>query len=884
MSLQVDLRALLRRMNKLTTRALHTAVGMGNSRGHRLVTPDHLLAALLDESRSDAVLILDHFGIDKAHMTKLLTRALEVLKSSDEGKPNFSEALLDWIQTAWLHASVDLGQQELRSGGLMLALAASDRRGEQILSPDYMEILSPLSEETLRNEFDSIVAGSSEQSDAATPAGAAAAPGEAARSADSALGKFCIDLTAQARDGKIDPIFARDREIRQMVNILGRRRKNNPIVVGEAGVGKTAMAEGLALKIVKGDVPELLAGVDVLTLDLGLLQAGAGVRGEFENRLKSVIDEVKSSETPIILFIDEAHTLIGAGGSQGQSDAANLLKPALARGELRTVAATTWAEYKKYFETDAALSRRFEPVKLDEPGVEDAIGMLRGLKSSYEAAHDVIIRDEAIIAAVKLSSRYLAGRFLPDKAFDLLDTCAARVKVARAATPARLEDLRQRIEALHREREAVHRDGISQAKPDTERLSELDEEINGLQSQADGMEARWTEEKEAAKLVLDSRKAFIESSEDQELRAKLDEAAAALEEARADGDRHVPLDVDAEGVANTVSDWTGIPLGNMVSDEAQAVLEFEKRLGERIKGQDHALEAVGRALRASKADIGNPSQPMGVFFFAGPSGVGKTETALGIADLLFGGERFMTVINMSEFQEKHTVSLLKGAPPGYKGYGEGGVLTEAVRQRPYSVVLLDEVEKAHRDVMNLFYQVFDKGLMTDGTGRNVNFKNTIVILTSNLGTEVITPMCASPVPPDPEELAGAVKPILVEHFKPALNARWTMIPFLTIGPEVMKEITVLKLNRIGKRLRESHGITLEFNEGVVGAIADRCTEVDTGARNIDHIVRSTLLPKISTGILERLAGGEMPTALHLGLAKDGEFELNWEAPAVSEES
>ncbi len=886
MSLEVDVRALLRKLNRVTNRALNAAVGTSSSRSHYELGPDHLLAALLDEPTSDVPRILRRFEIDETRVRRLVTRALETMRSGNPGKPAFSPKLLDWLQAGWLHSSVDLGQGEIRSGGLMLALAANPG---SVLSQDYLDLLAPLSRDTLRKEFDAIVSGSAEQTSGAAAVGAGAAegvtgapgsPGGGKRSADSALSKYTVDFTAQARAGKIDPVFGRDREIRQMVDILGRRRKNNPIVVGEAGVGKTAVVEGLALRVVQGDVPEVLQGVEVLSLDLGLLQAGAGVRGEFENRLKSVIEEVKGSPTPIILFIDEAHTLIGAGGAQGGGDAANLLKPALARGELRTIAATTWAEYKKYFETDAALSRRFQPVKLDEPGEDDAVVMLRGLKANYETAHKVTIRDDGVVAAVRLSNRYISGRQLPDKAVDLLDTCAARVKVAQVARPARLEDLVKRREALERERQALRRDVATSGTRDPERMSRLDGELGTITEEVLRIEAVWGREREAARRVLEVRKALAEAPEDTGLQAKLADATAALEETRETDQVYVPLEVDPDTVARTVSDWTGIPLGSMVRDQARAILEFEARMSGRIKGQGHALDAVGRGLRAAKAGIGNPSAPMGVFMFVGPSGVGKTETALGIADLLFGGERFLTSINMSEYQEKHTVSLLKGSPPGYVGYGEGGVLTEPVRQRPYSVVLLDEVEKAHPDVMNLFYQVFDKGSLTDGTGRDIDFKNTIIVLTSNLGTDVITKMCGAPVPPEVGELAAAVKPALVQHFKPALNARWTVVPFLTIGPEVMKEIVTLKLDRVGRRLHESHRIGFSYDGKVVEQIAARCTEVDTGARNVDHVVQASLLPRISTEILERLTAGEMPRRLHLDLAADGGFDLHWEGAAA----
>jgi type VI secretion system protein VasG len=881
MSIEVNWQALIHRLNPLTQRALLAAVGGATTRMHSEVLPEHLLQALLDDTGCDVGLVLDAFEILHGRVRTLLNRALEDMRAGNSGKPTFSPRLLEWIQSGWLHSSVDLGLDEIRSGGLMLALAT---RGTELLPSEFQGTLAKISAERLRKDFDSIVANSAEGSPgraSAAKAGnaPAAAPGAHTQSADSALGRFTIDFTAQAKAGKIDPIFGRDLEIRKVVDILGRRRKNNPILVGEAGVGKTAAVEGLALRIVKGDVPDVLKNVSLLSLDLGLLQAGAGVRGEFENRLRSVIDEVKKSEVPIILFIDEAHTLIGAGGPQGGGDAANLLKPALARGELRTIAATTWAEYKRYFETDPALTRRFQPVALDEPGEDSATVMMRGIKGIYEAHHDVAIRDDAVVAAVKLSNRYIEGRQLPDKAVDLLDTCAARVRVSRAATPARIETLQKQIEALEREREAVTRDGADQGRTDHERLGVLDEQIAAALAEVNTLDAKWQREKAAADVVLEARRQLREKPDDAELKARLDTANRELDVAR-EGEPFVAIEVDPDTVARTVSDWTGIPLGSMVRDQAQTILEFENRLNARIKGQDHALAAVGKALRAAKAGIGNPSAPMGVFFFVGSSGVGKTETALGIADLLFGGERFMKAINMSEFQEKHTVSLLKGSPPGYVGFGEGGILTEAVRQRPYSVVLLDEVEKAHPDVMNLFYQVFDKGTMTDGTGRDINFKNTIVVLTSNLGSELLEQMCAQETAPSTDELAAAVKPYLVQRFKAALNARWTIVPFRTIGPEIMREIVGLKLDRVGGRLRESHKIDFSYDPAVIDAIAARCTEVDTGARNVDHVVQSSLLPRISTEILTRMAGGTLPKSLHLSIAGDGAFDLAWQEHAA----
>jgi len=710
--------------------------------------------------------------------------------------------------------------------------------------------------------------------------------------ADTALGRFCIDFTARARAGQIDPVFSRDREIRQMIDILGRRRKNNPIVVGEAGVGKTAVVEGLALRIAENDVPDILKGVTLLVLDMGLLQAGAGMKGEFENRLKGVISEVKASPKPIVLFIDEAHALIGAGAGAGGSDASNLLKPALARGELRTIAATTWSEYKKYFEKDAALARRFQVVKLDEPTVEDTVLMLRGLRKKYEDAHHVSILDDALVAASQLSKRYISGRLLPDKAVDLIDTCAARVKIAISSKPAVVEDAERSIAAMERELAACRQDADAGAPMSGPRLEELARKLDEHRESLSKLTERWQKEKAAAEKVLALRRQIAgtpapvapvapgseakpaeEPSTPKtpaELKAEL--AAATIElEAIQGKDPLIPLEVNPDVISRVISDWTGIPINKMVSDEAKAILDFDKKLKERIKGQDFGVESVARGIRAAKAGVQDPSKPMGVFLFVGPSGVGKTECALGVADLLFGGERFLTTINMSEFQEKHTVSRLIGSPPGYVGYGEGGVLTEAVRQHPYSVVLLDEVEKADPEVMNLFYQVFDKGMLSDGEGRVIDFKNTVVFLTSNLCTDLITQAGLQPSPPSPDELVKAMRPELNRHFKPALVGRMTVVPFYPLLTDAMKEIVRLKVARLGKRLDESHKMKFVYSDKVVDQIAARCVEVETGARNIDHIMQGTLLPRISTEILEQMTLGPLPGCLHLDIDDQGEF-------------
>jgi len=630
-------------------------------------------------------------------------------------------------------------------------------------------------------------------------------------------------------------------------------------------------------------VPDLLQDVAILGLDMGLLQAGAGMKGEFENRLKSVITEIKSSEKPIILFIDEAHTLIGAGGSAGMSDAANLLKPALARGELRTVAATTWSEYKKYFEKDAALARRFQLVKLDEPSEETAVVILRGLKSKYEETHHVAVRDDAIRAAAELSSRYISGRQLPDKAVDLLDTSAARVKVLLTAKPDVIEDKERSVQNLDREKNALERDQANGFNIDEDRVAEIDSELAGLKSEIEQLTERWIKEKELAKTIIECRQSLFEMKKageaseenENELTTQMAASVKELEILQADYSL-VHTEVDPDVVSKVVSDWTGVPLGKLMRDEAQNIINLEDNLMQRIKGQDEALKNITEVIKSAKAGIKDPDQPLGVFLLAGPSGVGKTETGLAIADLLFGGENFMVTVNMSEFQEKHTVSRLIGSPPGYVGFGEGGVLTEAVRQRPYSVVLLDEVEKGHLEVLNLFYQVFDKGMLSDGEGRLIDFKNTVIFLTSNLATDVITEMCSGDEIPPLEIINQAVRPILSNHFKPALLARMTVLPFLTLKPEVLKGIVALKMNKLVNRLAETHKMKLTYSDDVVNQIAARCTEVETGARNIDYIMTGSIMPRMSQEILTRMTQEEMPSQVHLGLSKEGTFDISFE--------
>jgi len=871
---RINIRNLLNRLNPVCTRALEGAAGMCVSRSHYEVTVEHLLARLLEEPLCDVEMIMNRFKVDQAAVRRSLEQSVEHLLTGNTGKPVFSPPVMQLCQDAWLVSSVELSQGHIRSGALLAALLA---RPLHLAQGDYIDLMGPIQRDDLLHRFWDIVQGSTEDS----PEGQEPALEKAAPAASSALGRFCTDFTAKARNKEIDPVFGRDTEIARMIEILARRRKNNPIVVGEAGVGKTAVVEGLALRIAEHDVPEFLSDASILGLDLGLLQAGAGVRGEFENRLKSVIAEVKASPKPVMLFIDEAHVLIGAGGQAGGGDAANLLKPALARGELRTIAATTWSEYKKYFEKDAALARRFQPVKLDEPSVETAALILRGLKSKYEQAHGVTVRDDAITAAAELAGRYLTGRQLPDKAVDLLDTSAARVKILLTAKPDQVEDRERAIKALEREVGALERDALHGIKVDEGRQMLLRERIDALRGELAEITAHWEKERALAHRLVELRQELVNMKEGEratdswaEKNKKLGEVAGELSLLQG-GSPLVRLEVDPDVVAKVVSDWTGIPLGKVLRDQARDVMRLEEALRLRIKGQDEALHAICKTLRAAKAGLREPTRPQGIFLLVGPSGVGKTETALAVADLLYGGERFVATVNMSEFQEAHSVSRLIGSPPGYVGFGEGGVLTEAVRRQPYSVVLMDEVEKAHLDVVNLFYQVFDKGILSDGEGREIDFRNTVLFLTSNLASDIISRLCSGPEKLEQGSLVEAIRPLLSRHFKPALLARMNIVPFYQLDPEVMKEIVVLRLGRLADRLMESSKMALSYSKGVVDRIAARCIEVETGARNIDHIMRGTILPQLSSKILERMGEGEMPSSVRLGTGKDGGITVSF---------
>jgi len=874
--LVVEHKSLLKRLTKNCVSALEVAANQAVAARHYEITVEHFMLALLDDADSDIAFVVSHYDLNPAQLRAALQRGLDDLRTGNSGRPTFSPVLLEWFQNAWLIGSVDLGYQKIRSGVLMLCLVQQTSRYSQSGIGVYLE---GIPRDDMKKQLPTMLSGSKEGADAMGATAGTPAPGgkggvgdKGSVSPDSALAKFCVDYTGRARAGEIDPIFGREREIRQIIDILARRRKNNPIIVGDSGVGKTALVEGLALNIVNNEVPPLLQGTEILGLDLGLLQAGASVKGEFENRMKQVIAEVKGSAKPIILFIDEAHTIIGAGGAQGSGDAANLLKPALARGELRTIAATTWKEYKKYFEKDAALERRFQPVKVEEPDVPTAITMLRGLRSRFEDAHGVIIQDEAVSAAVRLSARFISGRQLPDKAVDLLDTCSARVKVALQQKPSQVEDVEVVIKNTEREIEAMKRDRSNGVKVDEEHLAEIETKVVNAKVELEKVTAMFASETEGAKKVLEARKRMTEAKSETERDEIRNEVVAALGELdKMQGE--VPLirpDVDEAMVANVVSAWTGIPAGKMVQDDVKNLLEMEDRLRRRIKGQDYGIATIAKELRAARAGLKPQSTPMGVFLLVGPSGVGKTETALSLADLLYGGERMMVTINMSEFQEKHTVSRLIGSPPGYVGFGEGGMLTEAVRVKPYTVVLLDECEKADPDVMNLFYQVFDKGMLSDGEGRLVDFKNTVIIMTSNLATDKITNMTVATreetgQDPPMSDIMEAIKPTVSSHFKPALLARMTMVPYLPISASALGSITKLKLDALLTRLKTNQRIDATYSERLIEMIAARCTEVDTGARNIDHILRSSLLPMLSSAILEKLTDPKPPKKLFIDI-------------------
>jgi len=867
----LNLRSLIAHCNENCRRGLEAAGGLTLARTHYNIEIEHLLLALLDRNGTDIPAILRYREIDTGRVGLQLTRALDRMRGGNGRAPALAPEVVELLQQAWLLASIEFGANKIRSGHLLLALLSDDatRRHLQDVAP----VLGEIGAERLREEFDAATAGSSEATEIVTSVTQTTSGPAATPTSDTALGKFTIDLTARAREGRIDPILGRESEIRQAIDILTRRRQNNPILTGEAGVGKTAVVEGLAARIAAGDVPAALANVELRTLDLGLLQAGAGVKGEFENRLKSVIDEVKASPRPVILFIDEAHTLIGAGGQQGQNDAANLLKPALARGELRTIAATTWAEYKKYFEKDAALTRRFQVVRVEEPTEPVAVAMIRGLVSTLEKHHGVRILDEAVSEAVRLSARFIPARQLPDKAVSLIDTACARVSMSQSAVPALIEDGRRRISLIETELAILGREaavGVDHAA----RQNALIAERAAAQTDLTALLARWEQEKSlVAEWTAWRAEAETATSPQaaEAARSRLANVAAQLLEIQGEH-KLIFAEVDGQAVADVVQTWTGIPTGRMGRDEIATILDLPAALGRRIIGQTHALEAVSRAIQVSRAKLTDPRKPIGVFLMVGTSGTGKTETALALADLLYGGEQNLTVINMTEFKEEHKVSLLMGSPPGYVGYGEGGILTEAVRRRPYSVILLDEMEKAHPGVQDVFYQVFDKGTMKDGEGRDIDFRNTVIIMTSNQGSDLIAQLFADPdTAPEAAGLADALRPELLKYFKPAFLGRVTLVPYLPLADEVIRGIITLQLGRIRARFWQAYRARLEWQPALVGSIASRCTETGAGARNIDHILSRTLLPELSTRLLAHMAEGKPVSDVLVALDQAGQF-------------
>ena len=870
--MSANLKGLIGKLNDTTRAALEGAAGLCLARTHYDIEIEHFLLKLLDASGSDAARIFHQFEIDTSRLQKELERSLDKLKAGNARTPAFSPSLLKLLTEAWTLGSLDFGAAEIRSGHAVLALLSTDELAR--IAREVSKELQKIQPALLRKDLAAITEGSEEDSQAREAGGEESEAGSAPRPGGKTpnLDQFTVNLTANARKGKIDPVLGRDFEIRQVIDILMRRRQNNPILTGEAGVGKTAVVEGFALRIAQGDVPPPLQNVELRTLDLALLQAGAGIKGEFENRLKGLIEEVKSSPTPIILFIDEAHTMIGAGGQAGQNDAANLLKPALARGELRTIAATTWSEYKKYFEKDPALARRFQVVKVEEPDELTCMVMMRGIVAPLEKHHSVRILDEGVAAAVRLSHRYLAGRQLPDKAVSVLDTACARLALGQNSVPAAIEEATRQIDDLAVQQRVLQREATVGADH-AERLEEIARHKADTEARLASLNERFAQERDLVVKIRDLRgKLEGEPPADAEkLRQEL--AGANTQLAALQGEHPLMrVCVDGQVVSEVVSAWTGIPAGKMLKDEIQTVLTLETVLQARVIGQNHALEQIAQRIRTSRASLEDPHKPIGVFLLVGPSGVGKTETALTLADLMYGGERNLITINMSEFQEAHTVSTLKGSPPGYVGYGEGGVLTEAVRRRPYSVVLLDEVEKAHPDVLELFFQVFDKGMMEDGEGREIDFKNTIIILTSNAGTETLMKLTADPeTAPGPEGLIKALKPELDKVFKPAFLGRLVIIPYFPVRDEALKKIIRLKLGKIQRRLQENHKVTLNYDEALVDEVARRCTEVESGARNVDNILTNTLLPQISKRLLTGMAEGEKISSMNVSVGSDSAF-------------
>jgi type VI secretion system protein VasG len=862
--INLDLQQLVQALDADTKRDLEIAAEHCVARGGSKILLEDLLLGLLQRPQGLLSRALQDADVDAGELARALQPRSE---HSASRNPVFATELVQWLQDALLVANLELGQSQVDQAALILALLRNPMRYG---GSHYLPLLSKLNAERLR--------------DFAKAQQPQHNPGSSAAAGETNLQRFTHNFTQQARDGKLDPVLCRDSAIRQMIDILARRRKNNPIVVGEAGVGKTAIVEGLALRIASGEVPQVLKDVELLCLDMGLLQAGASVKGEFERRLQGVIDEVKAAPKPIILFIDEAHTLIGAGGQAGGSDAANLLKPALARGELRTIAATTWSEYKKYFEKDPALARRFQPVQLHEPTVSEAITILRGLAPIYEKSHGIFLRDDAVVAAAELSARYLAGRQLPDKAVDVLDTACARVRISLAAAPEALEQLRNEIAEGQRQHQALERDQEAGLLIDAQTLPQLEQRLSAARAELEQLETRWNSQRELAERLLELRKQCASArltaplasetvGENQaqpllsELEAQLHAVQIELASAQ-NKERLVSFEVCPRLVAEVISHWTGVPLSQLAREHNSKVLNFAADLGRRVRGQPQAIEALDRAMRATAVGLNRSDAPVGVFLLVGPSGVGKTETALALADLLYGGERFLTTINMSEFQEKHSISRLIGSPPGYVGYGEGGMLTEAVRQKPYSVILLDEVEKADPDVLNLFYQIFDKGVANDGEGREINFRNCLILMTSNLASERVESLCQADQRPAVADLELAIRPALSQHFKPALLARMRVVPYYPVTGAVLDELVSLKLKHFGERLLRRQ-LLFSHSPALVNNLAERCTHSASGARLIDHLIEQHLQPLVVDRLLAAMASGKPLLRVHATLDGEG---------------
>lgn len=865
------------KMNRVGYDAFLQAMRHARGEGNRNVELCHWLFYAISDQNCDISVTLRELKLDRGRVLKDLDKAMAGLRKGVTEVPGIADSLGDGLNHAWTYATLFFGETQIRSGHLLVSLLNDGNLRRELVM--YSPVFAEISVDQLGKEARQLWQTSEEETMRPMDGSGltAAGTGERADSVTTALGRFSVDMTADAAAGKMDPVHGRDDEIRQIIDVLMRRRQNNPILTGEAGVGKTAVVEGFAQRLAAGEVPPALKGMRLHMLDIGAMQAGASMKGEFEQRLRSVIDEVQSSPTPIILFIDEAHTLVGAGGAAGTGDAANLLKPALARGTLRTIGATTWAEYRNYFEKDPALTRRFQPVQVDEPGIEQCCYMIRGVLGPMENHHKVRISDEAVIAAVKLSARYIPARQLPDKAVSLLDTACARVAVSQSATPARIADLRDAINALDTEIAAkVAAEDLGERAD--ERLAEARADRDAKAEELVGIEAQFETEKAVVDAIVDLRKRLAEEAGEEfdaeavraEMTAKMTELAATHPD-----ERMVYAHVDEQAVASVISDWTGIPAGRMVADELQAILGLADHLRERVIGQDHGLQMIAKRVETSRAGLSNPNKPIGVFMLAGPSGVGKTETALALAEQLYGGEQNVITINMSEFQEAHSVSLLKGAPPGYVGYGEGGRLTEAVRRKPYSVVLLDEIEKAHPDVHELFFQVFDKGMMEDGNGRAINFRNTLILLTSNVGTDVIMQMAdGGDTTPDLETLDVMLKPELLKVFPPALLGRIVTIPYFPLGRDVLAGITKLKLGAIVKRMRDAHGAKLGWSDEVMEHIVEQCRDPDSGGRMIDNIITNSILPDLSREVLSRMVSGEAMDDVTIVL-KDGKFAYDF---------